>query len=170
MIKNLRQFLVVFIFCINVFLLNVGSMAEGEPIVGDITLSPEKPTMQSDVTFSVDISGDSITSVRLLLNECNKPLKICHAPPQNVSMSKVGNTYQTVVTLQWDDVSSITYHIGLISDGKWVEYDEYTTNLSTDSGGSNDSNDSNGSPGFEIMVFLMAIVGVVLLFKKFKPK
>lgn len=171
MIKNLRKFVIISIFFVSFFLLNVSSSAIGEPIVGWIILNPEKPKMQSDVTFTVDISGDSISSVRLVLSECNKPKKICHAPPQNVSMNKAsGNTYQTVVTLQWDDVSSITYHIELISDGKWIEYEEYTTNLTLDSEDSNGSGDSNGSPGFEIMVFLLAIVGVVLLFKKFKFK
>ena len=171
MIKNLRKFVITSIFFISIFLLNVSSNARGEPIVGEIILNPEKPKMQSDVTFTADISGDSISSVRLVLNECNKPKKICHAPPQNVSMNKVsGNIYQTVVTLQWDDVSSITYHIELISDGKWIEYEEYTTNLTLDSEDSNVSGDSNGSPGFEIMVFLLAIVGVVLLFKKLKFK
>jgi hypothetical protein len=153
------------------FLLNLGTLAIGEPIVGEIILNPENPKMQSDVTFTVDISGDSISSVRLVLNECNKPKKICHAPPQNVSMNKVsGNTYQTVVTLQWDDVSSITHHIEVISDGKWIEYEEFTTNLDIDSEGSSGSSDSNGSPGFEIIVFFIAIVCVLLLFKKFKLK
>jgi hypothetical protein len=168
MIKRLRKIFLISVFFTGMFLLNLGTLAIGNPIVGDIILNPEKPKMQSDVTFTVDISGDSISSVRLVLNECNKPKAICHAPPQNVSMNKVsGNTYRTVVILQWDDVSSITYHIEVISDGKWIEYEEFTTNLDIGSDGSSDSNDS---PGFEIMVFLLAIVGVVLLFKKFKFK
>ena len=171
MIKNLRKFVLISIFFASIYLLNICPPAIGEPIVGEIILNPEKPKMQSDVTFTADISGDSISSVRLVLNECNKPKKICHAPPQNVSMNKVsGNTYQTALTLEWDDVSSITYHIELISDGKWIEYEEYTTNLTIDSEDSNGSGGSNGSPGFEIMVFLLAIVGVVLIFKKFKFK
>ena len=171
MIKRLRKLFLIFVFFAGIFLLNLGTIAIGDPIVGEIILNPEKPKMQSDVTFTVDISGDSISSVRLVLNECNKPKKICHAPPQNVSMNKVsGDTYQTVVTLQWDDVSSITYHIELISNGEWIEYEEFTTNLLIDSEGTSSSGDSNGSPGFEIMVFLLAIVGVVLIFKKFKFK
>jgi len=168
MIKKLRRIFLISVFLISMVLLNVSSSVIGEPIVGDIILNPEKPKMQSDVTFTVDISGDSISSVRLVLNECNKPKAICHAPPQNVSMNKVsGNTYRTVVTLQWDDVSSITYHIELKSGGKWIVYEEFTTNLAIDSEG---SSGSNGSPGFEIMVFFIAIVCVVLLFKKFKLK
>ena len=168
MMKSLKQFLLIYIFCIGIVLSTVVTIAGAEPIVGDITLIPESPAKQSDVTFSVDISGDSISSVRIIVSECNKPEKICHAPPQNVSMNKVNaNTYEKKVTLKWDDVTSITYHIEIVSDGKWIEYDEHTTALSTDSGS---SNGSNGSPGFEIMVFLIAIISVVLLLKKFKSK
>lgn len=168
MMKSLGHFIIIFFFCIGMFLSAIGTMAGAEPIVGDITLDPDHPPIQSEVTFSVDISGDSISSVRLILNECNKPMKICHAPPQNVSMSNVkDDTYEAKVTLEWDDVTSITYHIEIKSDGKWIEYDEHTATLSTNSGG---SNGSNGSPGFEIMVFLIAIISVVLLLKKFKSK
>lgn len=168
MMKNLGLFLLINIFCIGMFLSTIGTMAGAVPIVGDITLIPEHPPIQSDVAFSVDISGDSISSVRLLINECNKPLKICHAPPQNVSMSKVNDdTYEAEVTLQWDDVTSITYYISIKSDGKWTEYDEHSTTLATNSG---DSNGSNGSPGFETILFLIAMISVVFLFKKFKSK
>ena len=161
--KNLGQLLVIGIFCIGIFLSTLSTMAE--PIVGEITLNPDHPPIQSEVIFSVDISGNSISSVRLILNECNKPKKICHAPPQNVSMSNVkDNSYEAKVTLEWDDVTSITYHIEIKSEGKWIEYDEHTTTLSTNSG------DSNGSPGFEIMIFLIAIISVFFLFRKFKTK
>jgi hypothetical protein len=169
MLKNLKKFLFIFIFCFSLLFLNYISPVNSEPIVGDIILDPEKPPLQSDVTFTVDISDDSISSVRLVLNECNKPMKICHVPPQNVSMSKVGgDTYQAIVTLQWEDVSSITYHIEVISNGNWIEYEEYTTSLKTGSGENSGSNDTNGSPGFEIMVILLAIFSVILLIKKFK--
>jgi hypothetical protein len=77
---------------------------------------------------------------------------------------KSGNTYESKITLQWEDVTSITYHISLESDGKWIEYGEHTTQLSTGGG----SNDSNGSPGFEIILFLIATIGFVLYFKKLK--
>ena len=168
MMKSLKQFLFIGIFCIGIVLSIVITIAGAEPIVGDITLNPEKPAPQSDVTFSVDISGNSISSVCIIVSECNKPEKICHAPPQNVSMNKVNaNTYEKKVTLMWDDVISITYHIEIESDGKWIEYDEHTAALLTNSGS---LNGTNGSPGFEILVFLIVIISVVLLLKKFKSK
>jgi hypothetical protein len=146
-------------------ILSIGTVLGADPTVGNIKLNPEKPAPQSVVTFSVDISGGSIQSVRILLNECDKDKGICHVPPQNVSMSKKsGNTYEGKVTLKWDDVTSITYHIELKSNGKWIEYEDHTTFLSTHSG------NSNGSPGFEITFFIILIIGFVIFLKKLKSK
>ena len=168
MMEKYRWGLIAFFLCIIMFLPTIGTVTGAKPIVGDITLIPEHPAPQSVVTFSTYISGDSISSVRIVLNECDKEMGICHAPPQNISMSKKsGNTYEAKVKLQWNDVTSITHHIELKSDGKWIEYDDHTTTLSTNSG---NSNDSNGSPGFEIIVFFIAVISVVLLFNRFKSK
>lgn len=168
MINKFRWILIFYFIGMVVFLPTINTINATTPIVGVITLEPAHPAPQSVVTFSVDISGDSISSVRIVLNECDKERGICHAPPQNVSMSKKsGNTYEARVTLQWDDVTSITYHIELKSNGKWIEYDAHTITLSTNQGS---SNDSNGSPGFEILTFLIAIICVVLLINRFKLK
>ena len=130
----------------------------------DITLNPAQPAPKSIVTVSVDISDDNISTVRLLINECNKEVGVCHMP-QNISMNKVDDeTYEADVQLEYDDVTSITYHLAVKSDGKWTIYNEYTTALSTN------SVDSNGSPGFETMAFLITTACVLFLFKKFKSK
>ena len=168
MLNKFRWTLIAFFLGTIILLPIVSAVPGAKPVVGDITLIPAHPAPQSVVTFSVDITGDSVSSVRIVLNECDKPRGICHAPPQNVSMSKKsGNTYEAKVTLKWDDVTSITYHIELKSDGKWIEYEDHTTTLSTNSG---DSNDSNGSPGFEIIIFLIAMIFVMLLLNRSKSK
>ena len=166
MTNKFRWILLTYLLVMAIILPLINTIPGAEPIVGNITLNPEHPTPQSVVTFSTDITGNSISSVRIVLNECDKSKGICHAPPQNLSMSKKsGNSYEGKVTLQWDDVTSITYHIELISDGKWIEYEDHTTTLSTYSG---NSDDSNGSPGFEIIVFFIAIITFLLLIFKFK--
>ena len=168
MTNKFRWILLTYFLGIAIFLPIINTIPGAEPNVGNITLDPEHPAPQSVVTFSTDITGDSISSVRIVLNECDKPNGICHAPPQNVSMSKKsGNTYEGIVTLQWDDVTSITYHIELISDGKWIEYEDHSTTLTTYTG---DSNDSNGSPGFEVIVFFVAVISIILLHKRYKSK
>ena len=165
MIKRLRKIFLISVFFAGMFLSNLGTIAIGDPIVGEIFLNPEKPKMQSDVTFTVDISGDSISSVQLVLSECNKDTGLCHIS-RNISMSKKsGDTYEAKIPLEWDDVNSINYKISLESNGKWIQSEEHTTYLALDSDGSSDSNDS---PGFELIVFIIAIMSFILLFKKSK--
>ena len=169
MIKKVGQALLINFFCICILLSTVGTIAGAEPIVEDITLIPEHPAPQSAFTFSVDISGDTISSVCILINECNKQTKVCHAPPQNISLRKIDdNTYEGDVTLEWDDVNSITYKVVIESDGEWITYDEHSTALSMNSETNGDG--SNGLPGFEIVFFLIAIICCVLLFKRVKSK
>lgn len=157
-------------FLVIVIILSTISTKVGADIsVGTIKVTPDKPALLSDVTFSVDISGDSITSVRIIIRECNKEIGLCHAPPQNISMEKVSSDiYEADVTLLHDDVTSITYNVVVKSDGKWTDYDEYTTYLSVSS--NSNGNDSIGTPGFEIFVFLIAIISFSLIYKKIRQK
>lgn len=160
------------IFVNVLFLLAVGNLAYADPIVGDIIVTPSHPAPQSDVTFSVEIEGNGTSSVRLIIRECNKETGVCHAPPQNVSMTNVGgSTYEAEVTLIHNDVTSITYNIEIKSEGKWIESDESTTTLNvksadTDSNGNN----SNNTPGFEILTFLVSVIFVVMILKRMRLK
>jgi len=166
MINKSIKALITYVFTIGIFLLTIYTLAGDNPNI-DITLSPENPAPKSVVTFSVDIDGDSISTVRLIIRECDKETGTCHFP-QNISMSKINDdTYETAVQLEYDDVNSITYQIVIQSGGKWTEYNEYTADLSIKS--DKNENNSNGTPGFEIMVFVLAMIGF-LLFKSFKSK
>ena len=163
--KNYRYIQISLLLFISLFLLITEIVPGANPTVGEIILVPAHPAPKSDVTISTDISGNSVSKVRLIINECNKETGVCYAP-RNISMNKKnGDTFEAKITLQWDDVTSITYHIKLESGGKWIDYDEYTTLLSISSG---NSNDTNGSPGFEIILFLFAVIGFIIFFKKFK--
>jgi len=162
--NKFSSFIYLYLLCLLLYLSIINTVSAVDPTVGEIKLDPSKPDPQSDVKVSTNIAGGDISKVRLIINECNKQKGICLAS-RNISMSKKsGNTYETEVTLQWEDATSITYHISLESNGKWIEYDEYTTKLSS----SGSSNDSNESPGFGIIVFLIAIIGFVIYVKKLK--
>ena len=163
MMNKTGKILLIYLLCMGMFLSTAFTLVGDSPNV-DITLNPAQPAPKSIVTVSVDISDDNISTVRLLIRECNKDAEACHMP-QNISMNKVDDeTYEADVQLEYDDVTSITYHIAVKSDGKWTIYNEYTTALSTN------SVDSNGSPGFETMAFLITTACVLFLFKKFKSK
>lgn len=168
MMNKIGNILLICLLCMGMFLSAAFTLVGDSPSV-DITLNPAKPAPKSIVTISVDISDDSISTVHLLINECNKEAGVCHMP-QNISMNKVDDeTYEADVELEYDDATSITYHIAVNSEGKWTIYNEYTTALSINSDDSDkNGNDSNGSPGFETVVFLITIACVLFLFKKFK--
>jgi hypothetical protein len=168
MIRKFGRFLLINLFCMFFILFTIGNIVTADPIVEKITLTPKNPTPRSEVTFSVDFSDDSITSAWIVVSECNKEKGICHAPPQNISLTKIdSNTYENDVTLMWDDVTTITYKVVIKSDGKWTAFEDHTTVLTTNS---DKSNDSNGSPGFEIIIFLIAIIGLILISKKNNKK
>lgn len=160
------KILLIYLFTTSMFLSTTNIIAGVNPDV-DITLNPKNPTPKSVVTFSVDINDDSISSVCLIIRECNKETGLCHMP-QNISMNKVDDdTYEADVQLEHDDVNSLTYKIAIQSGGKWTEDNEYTTALSIKS--DKNQNDSNGTPGFEIIAFFLAMIGF-LIFKKYKSK
>jgi hypothetical protein len=168
MMRKFGKFLFINFFCVFLILFATSNIAKADPVIEEITLNPKNPAPLSDVTFSVDFIGNSITSAYIVVSECNKEKGICHAPPQNITLTKIdSNTYKNDVTLKWDDVTSITYKVVIKSDGKWIAFEDHTTILSTNSG---NSNDSNGSPGFEIMFFLIAMVGILFISKKTKKE
>ena len=168
MIKKLGKFLLINLFCMFLILFTIGGIVSADPTVEKITLTPKNPTPRSEVTFSVDFSENSITSAWIVVSECNKEKGICHAPPQNISLTKIdSDTYENDVTLMWDDVTTITYKVVIKSDGKWTAFEDHTTVLTTNS---EKSNDSNGSPGFEIIIFLIAIIGLIVISKKNNKK
>lgn len=156
--------LMIYFFAMGMFLSTIYTLTATDLDI-DITLNPKNPAPKSVVTFSVDINGDSISTVQLIIRECNKDTGLCHMP-QNISMNKVDDdTYEADVQLKQDDVNSITYKIVVQSGGKWTEYNEYTTALSIKS--DKNGNDSKGTPGFEIIAFFLAMT-IFLLSKRLK--
>jgi hypothetical protein len=166
-----KKIIINYFICISLFFLLITTVSAENPTIGEIKLEPANPAPESEVTISTDITGGNVSNVRLIISECNKETGVCHIP-RNISMSKKsGDTYEIEIMLEWDDATSIKYQIRLENDGAWIIYDEYTSALSTPSGGSDTTGDnSNGSPGFEIIIFLIALIGVILSFKKFKTK
>jgi len=76
-----------------------GMVNATEPTFGEITVSPEEPTILSDVTFSVNITGDNIQEVRMEVEEC-VGLDFCYAK-QNVSMELEEGLWEATVTTSY---------------------------------------------------------------------
>ena len=137
------------------------------PTIGEVTLNPEKPTPQSDVTFSVNVTGVDVSSVWLVFKECKQSL--CYQN-KNVSMTKVGESYEREVTLEREDATYITYHVEVNSNGEWTHSESVNLTLAEkpngDQNGDNGNNDKK-TPGFELVPFIVAVgLGVLLLRRK----
>lgn len=148
------------------------SAATAGPVIGIPILIPNNPTAQSKIQFSVDVSGDDITFVRVNVVECNAKTGICHQA-QNLTMSKVSDiTYTKNVTLTYSDTTYITYWIAVQYGSLWKDSTHTKLNLTVpqpDNNQTDGSGDNKKSPGFEIPVVVIAIaiaVSVILLGRK----
>jgi hypothetical protein len=165
---------------IGLFLIAAGLLTSAEPIVEDITVSPEDPEPLSEVTFIATItSNESLDQVNIIVRECKKVegQELCFVDSFNESMSSFENTYRTELTLKHDDATYIKYNLVIKSNGTWYEYDPIQLELSVETGngdgtngngsnGDNGGNGDDGTPGFEIIPFLIAVVIGVLLFRR----
>ena len=166
---NQQKSLIIFVLLLVVGGASITTALATEPTIGTITLNPQTPARLSNVTFSVDVTGDSATSVHLKYKECDPGL--CKVN-RNVTMEKTtGDTYETTVTLTYEKATYITYHLEVNSSGTWTFTNPITVNLTNGTNGNGnhtgDGSDGKKSPGFEL-VPLIATIGlcVILLRRK----
>ncbi len=151
----------------------VGMVSATEPTFGDITVSPEEPTILSDVDFSVNVTGDNIQEVRIEVEECIG-LDFCYAK-QNVSMELEEGLWKATVTLEHDDATVGHCWLVIKSNGTWYSF---ATSVSPDyestdfdimpdeDNGDGDTDDTNGTPGFELILILVSIVVALSIYKR----
>ncbi len=154
------------LFCVVALLPVIVSAAP--PAIGEIMINPVQPAVQSLITFTVDVTGEQVLGVYIIVQECNEKTGICYTP-QNMSMSEITQgTYQTRLTLIYPDATYIQYSVNVHSATGWNKTPDIKTNLAEPSNGSNDGSTNTKSPGFEIFILVLSlsIVGSVLLRKK----
>lgn len=148
-----------------------------DPSYQDITIAPEEPTRESEVTFTVEIEGENITEVRVIVEECNDIF--CYQDIQNESMTNTqDNIWEGTVTLLHDDTTYGTVWLEILSDEKWydfkesgIEFDVVASSENGDDGenGDNGSNGGNGgdsTPGFELILLVISIIVAFSIYKK----
>jgi len=156
--------LFVAILVLNIFVLTALTTAIAAPTIGEITLNPSEPTPQSTIDFSVDINGDDISSVWLIVQECNE--NICYSG-QNVSMSKVSvDGYEAEATLIHADATYIKYYVEVQSE-EWTKSTYVELDLSKEPN-DHTGNGNNKTPGFELLLLIMSMMFVVFLMRKRK--
>lgn len=163
--KNNRRLSILFIMTIILGTCFV-SVSATEPTIGTATITPEEPAPQSNINFSVPITGEGITSVYLHYKECNA--QICKVF-NNVSMTKAsGNTYEAKIKLTWDQATYITYNFDINSGGVWTKTEYVNVTLKKPTNGDGNNTDNNQKqPGFEILLFVAAVgISVIILGRK----
>lgn len=169
--KN-RHVLLISILVLGMYSLTVGMVAAAEPTVVEIDYDPQNPEVASTVTFRATVSGEDITAVQIIVQECNE--QVCFVK-HNISMNKVGTSeYQTDVELTHDDATIIKYNLEIESDGVWYDFkdDIKQFNLVPKTNGdqTNGNGNTNSTPGFEFIPIVVSIVFVLFIYKRKRSK
>lgn len=158
------------LFSLSFFTLILAPSCLAEPIVEEIYVSPFQPRPLSNVIFTAGIVNNSskIDEARLIIQECMEDL--CFTDGQNISMnysySCCMDFFEAELELTHENATHIKYHLEILSNGSWYEYETDYVFLSVD--GNENTNDSVKltTPGFEIVILLFSIFVFLKLKKK----
>jgi len=153
-----------------------------------INVEPAEPEILSEVTFSVEITGEVIEEVNIRVQECmdTEEGEQCYLEVQNKSMTKSdGNNWTCITELAWDSTTICHCWLEIKSNGTWYNYapsEGYDTtdftvvpaggngNGDNGNGTNGDDNDTNGTPGFELVLLVSSIVIALFIYEKKRIK
>lgn len=144
----------------------------GKPIIEEIYTSPFEPHPLASVTFTTGISNNNsrIDKVNLIIEECRDDL--CFIDNQNISMNYSYNCcmdfFEAEIKLMHEDATQLKYHLEILSNGSWFEYDTNYVSLSVGTANNEENDIKNKAPGFEIIILLFSIAVLVRINKKKK--
>ena len=167
------------------FFVSISAMTSvAEPTVGNIEITPTQPEQETDVTYSVEISGDNIQEVWIEIEECTDPESddyYCHSV-YNVSTTEEDGTWTVTETLMYSDTHEAHCWPIVLDNGTWYSYkNDYSkwTNFTVtaaeepdDNGGDvdGDGDDNGGTPGFELVLLMISIAIVFVLYNRKRNK
>ncbi|MDH7506876.1 MAG: hypothetical protein QHH15_03710 [Candidatus Thermoplasmatota archaeon] len=143
----------------------IGNSSLAEVIV-DVDIEPDEPEPASQITITADIKSEKeIDKVYIVIQECKKDLCFTR---ENVSMNLVDNVYRTTYKLTKTAATYFEYSFSIkFDDGQWFETEITNVMLKSSSNNSNGGNgENNKTPGFEILLFVIAILLVILLSRR----
>jgi len=171
--KTLKNALIAML-TICLFLSVVAIASAEKPNYEEIIWSPEEPTRESEVSFTVEITGDDIEEVYVRVEECND--QFCYQDIINESMTNtMDNTWEGTVTLIHDDTTYCTVWLEILSNETWFDFKdskitfdvfEETGNGDNGGNGGNGENGTNDTPGFELIVLVISIIVAISIYKK----
>ncbi len=163
--KNEQKFLFL-VIAIGIYTATVGSAVAAEPTLGQVTLNPEQPTKFSKITFTVNVIGEDIKTVKIVVLECNASTGVCQNTRDNQTMQNIGGSqYRADVTLDYPSASYITYWVFVETNAGATATlpDKQGVKLNLSAGSSNGNNGGDDTPGFEGALFIAAICGALIL-------
>lgn len=99
----------------------VGFATGHDPVIIDITITPEKPNPLSDITFTLEIDGEDITEVYMRVKEANNYMCL---PTRNLSMEKIDDEiYKCNITLEFSNATYVEYCPVVYCNGFWYEFE-----------------------------------------------
>ena len=142
-----------------------------EPVVEDVTISPEEPKVKDTVTITATItSEEDIDKVTLRIKECDENMCML---TESFQMEFEDGKYTYMDELTYAAATYFGYQFIIISNGNETETEFVNVTLKpADNGGTNGGNGGNGDgdggiPGFELVPLLVAIlIGVLLMRRK----
>jgi hypothetical protein len=145
-----------------------GTIVEAQPVLGEVTLTPEHPTKLSTIQFDVNVIGENLKTVKIIVLECNASTGICQNSRDNQTMQHIGGTlYRANITLDYAPASYITYWVfvedtaGLTATLPNSHGVKLNLSVETHDGGNQDG--GKITPGFEVILLVIAVSVVVLL-------
>jgi hypothetical protein len=165
-----RNILVTTILILSLCMFSNNAIAD--PVVQDVTISPQNPESSDTVTITATITGDDISEVTLKLKECTNDPPMCWTPV-TYPMTLSNGEYTATHDLEHPTADYFGYLFMITDNGTATEteYVNVTITKKASNGGTNGNGgngDGNGGlPGFELVPLLVAIaIGVLLLRRK----
>jgi hypothetical protein len=169
--RKTRSIFVLGILLSTICMLIPNALAVAEPDV-EMEYYPEEITPLSTVSFNATITGENISDVFILIQECDAITGVCNSPMLNISMEEIDDgIYTADAKLVYEKATYITYWVNIQDDeGNWskttgVKIDLTIPPTNGDSDGNNGKNNGN-TPGFELILLIFAVMIGIVLFKR----
>jgi hypothetical protein len=154
-------------------LLLFSTFSVADPVLENVIIEPDEITVKSDVTVTASFDWDNITDVILYIEECSSIQQSCFIT-HSEKMSTINNSeFTATIPLTIDKTTYITYYFDVVADGQTyqlINLSSWTVNLNLDNDNTNQNGDEatndDGTPGFEILIFFIAIISALIIYRK----
>jgi hypothetical protein len=155
-------------------MINAIDSSKAKPAVLDITSIPSPPIPLTNVTIIAGLnnsSSGSIDEIRFIAQESIENLSFpeTYNISLNYTYSCCMDFYEGTFKLSHSDATKIKYHLEILSNGTWYQYNTSYFYMFNNSDENIIDHKDNQTPGFEF-VLLFFSVGLLLIIRYYKVK